>query len=771
MWFRGEQMRTDGIDRLHLLAGKSIFVITVLTLIFVSTETVYAMHPWLEAPSYVDSSYVINSDSFSDDKFVRFPEIWKFQSGDNLEWANQVYDDTEWDTLRTFVKGTFKETEFWQGIGWYRLKIDIDSTLVGKTLGLYCLQLGAVEIYLDGELVYSMGEVGSTVEEEKSFFSGVYPVPRAVEFLESGEHLLAVRMSNWQYQGVKAEGGPVGFYLELGTESSSLGEVQNTARIRSGVHLLTAGVALTLFMVHLFLFFYSPCEKANFYYAFFTLSVAVLILTLSRMLFPAGIEGLKAIFTVLKFSIVLTALLGSIIVHELFIPSRLQPEKTTTQILKLKGHTVFLVVGVLFLLTSPYLPRLAVVVFAVIVYIHWVMETVVAIVKKNPGAWLLGFGFLTFFASIFYTIIVASHPELMKYVFRDFYLIGIIVMLMTLTIFLARRFSRVNIELTATIKENQLLFNKTLQQERTVKEKEIREAILAKELEETREREKVLDKLAETNEELQKTQMQLMQSEKMASLGSLVAGVAHEVNTPIGAISSMHDTLLRAFEKLKDKLYGKLPEEFLTDKDVIKSMKAIEEANRVIASGSERVTEIVKRLRSFARLDEAELQDADIHDGIEDTLMLIHHDLKSRIEIVREYGEIPEISCYHRQLNQVMLNLFINASQAIDGKGEIKITTNIENSMLVITVEDNGSGIAPEHLKKVFDPGFTTKGVGVGTGLGLSICYNIISDHHGTIDAESEVGKGSKFRVEIPTNLEDILKDNDNKTAENSVAS
>ncbi len=254
----------------------------------------------------------------------------------------------------------------------------------------------------------------------------------------------------------------------------------------------------------------------------------------------------------------------------------------------------------------------------------------------------------------------------------------------------------------------------------------------------------------QAEEVLKDTQAQLLQSEKMASLGMLVAGVAHEINTPVGAISSMYDTLMRAVERLKstmDRLCAKEPEEH---QKVTKLFAMIEDANKVIASGTQRVTSIVRRLRSFARIDVAEFEEVDIHEGLEDTLAIVHHELKHKVEVKRNFGDIPPISCNPSQLNQVYLNLIINAVQAIKDKGIITITTFLKNDLVHIQITDTGIGIPAEKFKKIFDPGYTTKGVGVGTGLGLSICYQIVKDHHGDIMVESEIGKGTTFTIIIP---------------------
>ena len=265
---------------------------------------------------------------------------------------------------------------------------------------------------------------------------------------------------------------------------------------------------------------------------------------------------------------------------------------------------------------------------------------------------------------------------------------------------------------------------------------------------------KVLNDLEEANHHLRETQAQLVQSEKMASSGMLAAGIAHEINTPMGAVNSMHDTLVRAIGKMDLLLKETFGEDFSANDKFRKTIGIIQDANHVIKSGTERVTNIIRRLRSFARLDEAELKDADLHEGLKDTISLLHHELRHEVEVKLELGEIPVIACYPGRLNQVFMNLIVNARQAIKGKGEIIIRTCHKAKKIYIEIEDSGSGIPNNILGKIFDPGFTTKGVGVGTGLGLSICYQIIQDHHGEIKVDSVVGKGSKFTIILPTDRE-----------------
>ncbi len=240
--------------------------------------------------------------------------------------------------------------------------------------------------------------------------------------------------------------------------------------------------------------------------------------------------------------------------------------------------------------------------------------------------------------------------------------------------------------------------------------------------------------------ELKQAQTRLIQSEKMAALGNLVAGVAHEINTPLGAIASNTDILNRGLRKLTS----------LTDAHGDNTGTMLAKLIQTNAEACRRISAIVKDLKTFSRLDEAEWKTADLREGMDITLTLVHHLHKDRITIIREYGDIPPTECRPGQINQVFMNLLVNAIQAIETTGTIWVRMKTEGRTIRIDVQDTGAGIAPEHLDKVFDPGFTTKGVGVGTGLGLSICHQIMADHQGSIQVVSERGRGSTFTLILP---------------------
>ncbi len=263
----------------------------------------------------------------------------------------------------------------------------------------------------------------------------------------------------------------------------------------------------------------------------------------------------------------------------------------------------------------------------------------------------------------------------------------------------------------------------------------------------------------ERTEALQKSNAQLVQQEKMAALGALVAGIAHDMHTPIGTITSNSDVLVRSLARLKDIVASEgCPESFRNNPDLKRVLGIVEEISRVSQLACDRIIGIVRSLRNFARLDEADVKAVDLREGIESTLTLVHHELKNRITIKREYGEIPLVQCHPNQINQVFMNLLVNASHAIPEKGTITIRTFREGDMVAVQISDTGTGIKPEHLERIFDPGFTTKGAGVGTGLGLAICYKIIQDHKGKLDVESEVGKGTTFTIRLPVEWKTSLK-------------
>ena len=276
--------------------------------------------------------------------------------------------------------------------------------------------------------------------------------------------------------------------------------------------------------------------------------------------------------------------------------------------------------------------------------------------------------------------------------------------------------------------------------------------------------EKKNEQIEKAYEELKAAQVKLVQSEKMSSLGQLVAGVAHELNNPINFIygnmehlkNYTHDMkeLIDKYTDFEERLTEEQKEEIDDFKEEIDYEYLLEDLGDLLDSckeGAERTRQIVLDLRNFSRLDEANLKEVNIHEGIDSTLNILHNKYKNRVTVVKDYDNtLPQIYCFAGQLNQVFMNLLANAAQAIKDNGEVKIVTKKDNDYAKIIITDTGCGISPDNLSKIFDPFFTTKDVGEGTGLGLSVSYGIIEKHNGTISVESKVGEGTTFTIKIP---------------------
>ncbi|MGQ0711472.1 MAG: ATP-binding protein [Rhodoferax sp.] len=274
------------------------------------------------------------------------------------------------------------------------------------------------------------------------------------------------------------------------------------------------------------------------------------------------------------------------------------------------------------------------------------------------------------------------------------------------------------------------------------------------------------EQLQKLNEQLVATQEHLVHAEKLASIGQLAAGVAHEINNPIGYVFSNFGTLeeyqqdlfavLQAYEDahalIGDASTRQRIDEIREQRDIAFVKDDVPHLMRESREGIERVRKIVQDLKDFSRGEaSSEWQYADLNKGIDSTLNIVHNEIKYRADVIKQYGSLPEVQCLPSQINQVVLNLVVNAAQAMGTqRGTITVSTGCDERSAWFSVQDNGAGIATEHLRRIFDPFFTTKPIGQGTGLGLSLSYGIVQKHGGRIDVQSAPGLGTTFTVTIP---------------------
>jgi two-component system NtrC family sensor kinase len=243
---------------------------------------------------------------------------------------------------------------------------------------------------------------------------------------------------------------------------------------------------------------------------------------------------------------------------------------------------------------------------------------------------------------------------------------------------------------------------------------------------------------------------------QMASIGRLLAGIVHEINTPIGSVFSNNEVTLRSLEMLQPLLEDGSPEALEKARKIVSTLQSLAAIDRIAC---ERIRSVIRGLKSFARVDANEWRSVDLNEQLRDTLKLTHAEFRRRIVVETEFGDLPEVECFPQMLNQVFLNLLVNAAQAIEGDGKIRVRTTLEGDCVHVSIADTGKGMTVEQQGRAFQAGYTTKAVGEGTGLGLSIAKEIVEERHGgTITFESQVGVGTTFHIRIPVHQKKELQ-------------
>lgn len=682
-----------------------------------------------------------------------FPETfplstnWRFQAGDRSEYANADFDDTNWvrlDSLGTLLLAESHSRLGWEGIGWFRLRLGVNRELQEKQLALVLLQSGAAQIFLDGKALLSIGTVGNSATTERAEFTLNRGSLIPFRFEPGTEHVVAVRYSNfWAIDDSPDSGLEVGFRMALVEPNNAIEpwlDAMRSFSVQQSFAVLPLGFAL----LHLLVFVFYRELRGNLHYALFAASVAVLIYAPLHGVTGGDPATHRYHVYLFRLSMVTTVLFGLRFLYGELLSSS-PPRFFRIQV----G------VGLVMLLLAPFVDSSVYFYYFLVAFLPEVTRILyVGFRRRVAGCCIIGLGWIVFaVASVFQVLIELDHLEF------DFvwfpYILGILALLVCMSTHLARVVARTNRDLEAQLAQVRVLSEQALAQERRAREEaverehlEAENALKTAQLEAAAERQKVLDELEQTNVELRHTQAKLVQSAKMAALGKLVAGITHEINTPVGAIRSTVDTLGRATSKLKEKIGASARDAAGTGVD--RAFDAIAQSNRVIGEAVERITGIVGNLRSFARLDEAEFQVANLEEGMESTLAVMGPQIGEQISIVKDYAGIDEVHCSPAQLNNVFMHLITNAAQAMHGEGTITIATFQDDNRVHVRISDTGPGISPEQLEHIFDFDFRAGESRMKMGLGLVADYNIAQAHDGELSIDSQVGAGTQVTVSLP---------------------
>lgn len=471
-------------------------------------------------------------------------------------------------------------------------------------------------------------------------------------------------------------------------------------------------------LLHLLLFLFYPVTRQNLYYFLFTTALTVLNFAAFRHDFLYDRFDVIANNQMILVGIVGTSFFSVLFIYSLFyerIPRKIY---------------AFAILGAPLALAFALEPMLLVNIYGLLCLAEGLRVILLAIHRRKTGAWIIGAGGLLFVFACTYQLLAMLDVVERLLLANDVYVYGVRALLVSMSVFLARQ----------SVGTNRNLQNQLAQVEKLSAELTEYSQTLEKRVE-------------ERTTELRETQNEMITQAKMASLGNLVAGLTHELNTPVGAISSMHNTMVRALERLRTAFERSDSPE--PERRSVESARAVAaQSEQVVADGISHIAALVESLRNFARLDEAEHQLVDLHEGIDSSLTLLQPQLEGRITVVRDYADLPQLYCAPAKLNQVFMSLLRNAVAAIERNGQIVVTSRREDGHVALTFADSGRGIPRERLEHILEFGFDRSTETVKMGFGLLTAHSVVSEHGGEIEIHSEVGKGTTVTVRLPLTVD-----------------
>jgi signal transduction histidine kinase len=678
---------------------------------------------------------------------------WKFHSGDNLEWKNPSFSDSSWTILSTNFRIDSIPENQWQGIGWFRLKLIIDPSLRNNALAMVMTHYGASEVYLDGKLINQFGIPGKHQLVEKTF-RPLFGYPIILPLDNNVEHILAVRYSFLnaeklfkKYGGIlwriNGQHGSAGFFVHFAEPRQAINLYGESLKKNLMLGMITLTILLLIGTFHLFLYWFYSRNRSNLYITFFILVLA-------------GHSFTKFLPTYTSLSLETLILINclNVIFRSLWIPASMLAYYSAFYS-KLPKHVwLYFIFTAQNLLTTIFTFRIGIwvgleLLFSSIAFLDMLRLLFLSRVMKDKYVWMLGIGvLLSQFALILYLF-----PSMSQY---KFFLMFPVFLAVPLSLSL---FNALHTAQTSKKLEKQLVEVKRLSQLSLLQEQEKQEILAEQNEVLERQVEERTSELKESLEGLKSTQAQLIQAEKMASLGELTAGIAHEIQNPLNFVNNFSDVnaeLISEMEKEMDK--GNLIDAKAIARDIKENEKKIKHHGK-------RADAIVKGMLQHSRSGNALKEATDINKLADEYLRLAYHGIRGKgssfnVNLKTDFDPtIRSLNIIPQDIGRVLLNLYNNAFYAIaekknkhpeDYEPTVLVTTKNMSLHAAVIIKDNGNGIPEKELRKIFQPFFTTKPTGQGTGLGLSLAYDIVKAHGGEIKVQSTEGDGAEFTVQLP---------------------